>query len=251
MIKIKHTEFPLINAVLDEKQEGKIYQDEYSGSYLIVHKSAFGYLFAESESNYKLILDFFLKDSSIPIYFHLYSPPAELISLIQNDERFGYKLRKRIQFRYLKSEINHKSIIPANYHLELISSDNFKYLNVFKLDLGTKFWKSEGDFLQNGYGSVVFYNKTNPVSICYTSCVAENIAEIDIATLPEFQGKGFAKIVAKHFINLSIKKVCLANWDCFEDNKPSLNTAHSLGFTLLREYNFLSIYNKLRTDEMD
>ena len=79
--------------------------------------------------------------------------------------------------------------------------------------------------------------------------MANNISEIDIATLNDYKKKGLAKIIAEEFIEDSIRRNISANWDCFEENTPSLRTAESLKFTRLREYLFLSIYNRTKDDD--
>ncbi len=75
------------------------------------------------------------------------------------------------------------------------------------------------------------------------------VAEIDVATLPDFRMKGFAKLVVGRFVDYCLDNGITANWDCFEDNLGSLKTAEHLGFKFIRSYNFLSIFNKTRNHE--
>ena len=138
--------------------------------------------------------------------------------------------------------------LGKNYQVKDIEKNDMRYLKIFDLDLYNRYWRSEDDFLEYSYGTIINY-KSTPVCICYASCIVNNIAEIDIATLPDWQGKGLAKIVAETFIEKSIMKGIKPNWDCFEDNIPSIKTALSLGFTKLKEYWFLSIYIKTRDNE--
>jgi RimJ/RimL family protein N-acetyltransferase len=79
--------------------------------------------------------------------------------------------------------------------------------------------------------------------------VANNLAEVDIVTLPNYRGMGLAKAATEAFIEQSIQQNIKANWDCFEENVASLKTAQSLGFEPIQTYWFLSIYNKNRDHE--
>ena len=223
-----HTEFPLINAVLQKKQEGYVYNIGVPS--FIIHKSGFSYLKLSDENDLNSIIDFFANEQSLPMYFHIYNPPNNLIERIKNDNRFGNKLRKRIQLRYKEDKLktSYKDFLGKKFQIFDISRNNFESLRLFNLKLNSQFWKSESDFLKNGFGKVVIYDNL-PVSVCYTSCIVDNIAEIDIATLPARQGKGFAKIVTEAFIEISIDKGIEPNWDCFEENIPSLKTASVLG----------------------
>lgn len=238
------TDFPLINAVLQKKQEGSIYN--IGESSFIIHKSGFSYLKLGKENDLNSIFGFFSNEKKLPQYFHIYDPSVKLVEGIKNDKRFGIKYRKRIQLRFLNNKLKTKysENLLANYKITEINNNNFENLRIFNLKLDNNFWESKLDFIKNGYGLIVVNEKNEPVSICYSSCIIDKIAEIDIATLPKYQGKGLAKAVAEAFIAKSVKKGIQANWDCFEENIPSLKTAQNVGFTIMKEYWFLSIYNK-------
>lgn len=238
------TDFPLINAVLSGKQEGRIFELSGSDTVFIQHKSSFSWLQANELIDVKMVLDFFLQEKKLLPYFHIYNPPGGLIDEIKSDARFGIKLRKRIQLSYLKDTVDKSVNLPTGFSAVEINESNFDQLDVFGLNLATKFWRSKEDFLKHGYGVVIASASGKPASVCYTSCIANAVAEIDIASLPEFQGKGLAKYAALKFIDMSIKKEIQANWDCFEDNISSLKTAQSLGFQKIGSYNFLSVFKK-------
>ena len=114
----------------------------------------------------------------------------------------------------------------------------------FNLGITEKFWNSKKDFLDNGFGFIVLNNLNKPVSICYAACIANNEAEIDVATLNDFQQKGLAKVAVSAFVEHCVNNKIGANWDCFEDNTGSLRTALSLNFKKITDYSLLSIYEK-------
>ncbi len=243
-----NTDFPLINAVLQKKQEGRIFNIEKS--LFIIHKSGFSYLKLGEENDINSLLNFFSKEKQLPQYFHIYDPPVKLVEGIKNDMRFGIKYRKRIQFRFEEKKVisSFRRNIEKSFTLKDIDNNIYDRLKIFDLKLDNHFWQSKDDFLKNGYGKVIL-NNDHPVSICYSSCVVNGVSEIDIATLPHYQGKGLAKAVAEAFIEESIKNGIQANWDCFEENVPSLKTANNLGFIKVKEYWFLSVFNKTKYEK--
>lgn len=237
--------FPLIEAVRQGKQEGAVFNID-SSCRLIVHKSGFAYLTHCHTTGKECILDFFHRQIQIPQYFHLYNPPAELYATIRTDNRFGIKYRKRAQFRFLENQLHPGSrVIGSNGHFTAqIDAGNYEHHRPFELQLESRFWNSKNDFLDNGYGIFVYNREAVPVSLCYTACIVDHIAEIDIATLPEFRGKGYATLAALEFIRLSQSRNIHANWDCFIENTASLRLAQKLNFREMGTYHFLSIYKR-------
>lgn len=244
-----HSPFPLINAVLEDKQEGLVFtlDESIPGNFYVLHKAAFSYLFM-NQNSYDLnkLLHFFVTDKNLPAYFHIYDASTALKQVCEKkDEWFNCKDRTRIQLKYIQKSIT-VPLLPGGFQCKRIDADNIGDMNIFSLDIGKKFWNTQEDFLRNGFGFFIAKKTGQPVSICYTACVSENTAEIDVATIPEFRQKGLAKIVVAEFVNYCISNNIIANWDCFEENVSSLKTAFSLGFTTMLTYPFLSIFNKTK-----
>ncbi len=238
-----HSPFPLINAVVSGEQQGKIFRDE--NNYFIIHKAGFSLLKTVSDDRYYDILHFMLQEKNTPPYFHIYDPPEQLVKECEQNDHINTKLRNRIQLKFT----NNKSLapevaLPENYSIEKITVNNFESLSLFGLDIACKFWNSKDDFLKNGFGFCVFNGQHEPVSICYTACLANNEAEIDIATVAAYQQKGLARAATTEFVNHCIKKKINANWDCFEDNYGSIKTAERIGFHQSYQYSLLSIFIK-------
>ncbi len=244
------TAFPLINAVINKLQEGYIFNpagDDHS--FYIFHKAGFSYLTKAGEPDYSEILNFLLLSDKIPVYFHVYDAPLRLISLCEKEnDRVNIRIRTRVQLKFQGSQLkNDDFLLPENYQIKQIDEGNFNALSVFNLNLESKFWQSKQDFIKNGFGFCVFDEDNLPASICYSACVANAVAEIDVATLPEHQKKGLAKKVVVKFVDHCLKNNMVANWDCFEENHSSLRTAQSVGFKTVRAYDFLSIFNKAKS----
>ena len=112
---------------------------------------------------------------------------------------------------------------------------------IFPLDLDSRFWKDKKSFFNSGYGSVVYLDG-ELASICYSAAIFKGIAEIDIYSRTSLRKRGLAKIAAKSFINQCYEKNIIPNWDCFQNNIPSVFIAKSLGFKVVNEYSFYTIY---------
>ena len=238
------TPFPLINSVVWGKQEGKIFT--LGDNFFILHKSGFSYFkLKDGFDDYPALINFILQTKELPVYFHVYDASQKLYDVCLGfKEKLNIKMRNRIQLKYKGSALpGVSSNMPEGFYARQITQENFSSLAVFNLALEGKFWKSAADFTHNGFGFVVFTKAGDPVSICYSACVANKVAEIDVATLPGFQQKGLAKEVVYKFVNHCLANNMIANWDCFEENMGSIKTAMSVGFENVFSYEFLSIYN--------
>jgi len=247
-----YTPFPLINAVISGAQNGKIYffGDSNPTNFFTIHKSAFSYLYMPGTvDNRKGFYSLIESDDSLPQYFHVYDAPTWLIEYCTGShENFNCKLRTRIQLKYTKPNIS-MPLIPQGYSCTRVSTENIFKLATFELDLANRYWKSESDFLQNGFGYFIQNENGDAVSLCYSACVENATAEIDVATMPDYRNRGLAKTAVAAFIQHCLAHNIIANWDCFEENAGSLKTAYSLGFDSILVYPFLSIFNKMKKHE--
>ena len=232
-------EFVITQSVLIGKQQGVVY--DFGHGQLVMHKAGFGILKNFDVSKINEVLNFF-DNTEIPKYFHLYNPPENLIEAIKTQKlKYNYKTRKRIVLKSITKNLLEYNL-PNGYAAVPITKKNFKLTAELPLDLANKFWNGEKDFLENSFGIIILDKLKRVISICYGAAIFNGTVEIDIYTVEKYRGMGFAKAVASAFINMCKKRKLIANWDCFEDNLPSINTAISLNFYTVANYNFLSIY---------
>ncbi|HLY70461.1 MAG TPA: GNAT family N-acetyltransferase [Puia sp.] len=182
----------------------------------------------------------------MPPYFHIYNAPSQIVSFLEEKKNMiSIRIRKRFQLKFNGKTIkNHRNHLPTDYRLCRIDEKIFNKLAIFKLQLENRFWKNREDFLKNGFGFCILNQVNSPVALCYSACVTDNNAEIDVMTLIEYRQKGLAKIVVNEFVKYCLDHNLIANWDCFEDNKSSVRTAYSIGFENILTYDLLSIFNK-------
>jgi len=245
------SDFPLINAVLLNLQEGKIFQDD-SGSVFVCHKAGFSELLLSNGNANTLrhFLDFLISEKDVPQYFHIYNATDKLAEACAGQtDNFNLKVRTRIQLVVDRGDLQYSKHLPQSFYKSPINKSNINYLDAFDLALGSKFWNSCTDFLESGFGNYVHEQSPDtPASICYSACIANGVAEIDVATLPPYRQRGLAKIAVSGFMELCNNNHIRSNWDCFSDNIESIQTARSLGFKTIKEYLFLSIFkNKKET----
>ncbi|MBK7653139.1 MAG: GNAT family N-acetyltransferase [Flammeovirgaceae bacterium] len=54
-------------------------------------------------------------------------------------------------------------------------------------------------------------------SLCYSACVVDDLAEIDIVTREEYRGMGLAFVAAQSFMTECVTAIA-PTWDCFLNN---------------------------------
>lgn len=240
MVSILHTGFPITDAVLEGKQEGKIFN--LGNSSFVLHKSGFGSILNTEE----LPLDTFLEliaSNELPQYFHIYDASKSLMDYLSTkSDLVNVKVRERQTLQYTHS--NELVVdLPVNCSILKTSEFNKHIAEKFPLDLFHRFWSEEQDFIENSM-AVTLKVQEEIVSICYSAAVSNGISEIDVYTSENRRGKGYASLTASVFINNCISESIIPNWDCFKENTSSLKTALSLGFENTKEYKLLSIYRK-------
>jgi hypothetical protein len=240
-----HSSFPIIQAVIEDVQQGQVFWNGHNDHW-ILHKAGFSEVFLQEDDGLELA-DSIIENVELPRYFHIYSPPSALISILKSKtEIFNIRERNRIQMTYTESreKSKPKDLSKDEYTLTQVTQDNFDSLEVFKLDLANKFWNGKEEFIEKSLAVFLKDKKDNPISLCYAAAIAEEKAEIDVVTRDDHRGKGLAKAVVSSFnFNCTVKSIA-PNWDCFSDNQASLATAISLGFTENKLYSLISMYRK-------
>lgn len=239
--------FPLISAVIQQKQRGQIFADERErpGSALIVTDFGFVVLVGAKENHAfdkELLQAFGSGNAFKPSYLLWYSPPGRWQTKLDaaSPESVRKRERVRLEFPGRDGDAGSKSIqVPAGFQLEDLTLDQIPKTEKFDIKLDSKFWRSAGDFLENGLG-VCLLKDGEMVSLCYAAAIVDSLAEVDVATDPEFRGRGLASIVTREFIERCTTRGIVPTWDCFGHNAGSINLARKLGFAEIVRYPFYS-----------
>lgn len=235
--------FPLIAAVLDDSQNGKIFVDDrYSPREAYVeHSFGFAQIFGESVHNFeqKLKTYFFTDKNLTPQKIRLYTPI--LPGFFQNDNYASLRSeRQRFFLNYNDFGQKCAQTPHTGGTCAQIAAGNLPEIER-AFNLAARFWPDFDSFVNNSLAQIVYCGE-NPASICYAAALANGKAEIDILTLPEYRGRGYGLQAAMAFI-----KKCLQNgmeplWDCFTNNQGSMALAKRLGFAAsLPPYKFFTI----------
>ena len=147
-----------------------------------------------------------------------------------NDSIIGkIELNTRVNFTFnqnLYREIRKKYINP-NFTIERTTKATFESMQGSVVP--AKFWDCADDFLSKGVGFSLFH-EGKLASTAYSAFIFEEMLELGIETIEEFQGKGLAQYAC-----IALIDYCLGNgykpiWSCRLENTASYRLAQKLGF---------------------
>lgn len=242
-------DFPLIEAVLRGAQPGVVHVDhpERPTLALAINNFGFTYLFGEGAYDRPLANVFeslFAMPALQGRYLLWYNPPPYCRNQMDMMGENIARSRTRVRFTFSPERFGKQdplvSKIPQQAEIVRIDDSVLGEADVFQLDMGDRFWGSKEAFLNKGFGFAVRFNG-KLASVCYSACVISGVAEIDIATLEDSRGRGFARAVGARFVRDCINSGVVPNWDCFDYNEPSRRLAERLGFVERTRYPFYSI----------
>ena len=248
--------FPLILAVIQKKQRGQVFADrqENPDSAVVITNLGFmSFLGMEQNKVFNAGLTELLasRDVTRPTYLLWYSPPTywqeRLDVLVPDSAR--RRERMRLEFCEERADfLKEAAQCPADFELRNLDTDLIPKTERFGLRIDSRFWPSAADFLEHGLG-VCLIKDDEMVSLCYSACVADGLAEIDIITQEEYRGRGLGTLVAQQFIRECVDRGTTPTWDCFVYNVASVRLAEKLGFIKVRTYPFYSFNVPLRLAE--
>lgn len=234
------TSFPLISAVIQNKQRGQVFADDGQHPRAAVVVTDFGFMFligTGSESFDDEFAKLFATSATLkPSYLLWYSPPAPWQDRLNAVPNLGRRRdRVRLGLHSIPAGLMDAPVLtPSGFELQDLSAQ-ISYTEKFGIDLVLRFWASTAKFLQDGFG-VCLVKDNEILSLCYTAAVVDATAEVDVATNPDYRQRGFAAAVTRAFIQQSLRRGITPLWDCFDYDIASLRLAHSAGFTASYHY---------------
>jgi RimJ/RimL family protein N-acetyltransferase len=222
--------FPLIGAVLSEKQQGIVFADSarFPKNWYVEHKFGFAQIFGGSSNEFYDDLQryLFIEKKFNAVKVRLYGTDAP--TFLQQakcllSERQRFILDRALFERKIKAQIKNNSLS----FLE-VSSNNIEVIEKH-FGVTTRFWSNSEDFIKYGRSVVALLNGS-VAAICYAAAEVKSNLEIDVFTLPVFRGKGIAHATVIEFLNRSLRDGFEPLWDCFTNNVSSLALCNSVGF---------------------
>ena len=230
--------FPLIGAVIEQKQNGCILVDNVKSPNGCLVVSSFGFAQFINMSASKDITDLFFQifeNKSLWRYkniskLRLYCLPKQWKDKLKSNSSSVVMVERN---RFYYSGI----ISESSQIITRISYENFDVVNdSLQLDLDSRFWNSKNDFINSANGFIIVRNNKT-VCICYAAAISNNFSEVDIFTDEQHRNQGYAKMVAQQFITSSMENKIIPCWDCYSNNTASYELALALGFELKFTYN--------------
>jgi len=233
--------FPLILAVIQRKQRGWVFVDDPGRptSALVVTNFGFTQLIGADDFGIEVIRFFQFPESYLPSYLLWYSPPLRIQELLDKFTPERVRRRERARFIFKKQSIENPIEYPVGFGVRLLDRELIRKTELFKLDIGSRFWKSPDDFLEHGFGACVMKDE-EIVGMCYSACIVDELAEVDVVTKHKYRGMGLATVAAQCFISECVRRGITPTWDCFVNNIASMKLANRLEFVQTVSYPFYS-----------
>jgi hypothetical protein len=239
--------FPLISAVIQNKQLGQIFVDDKKYPASAVVLANFGFMsFLGTEQNRPfnsgLAQALASKDVFRASYLLWYSPPAAWQRRLDAFNPAIARRRERVRFEFGKSPgVYGDESVPGTdeFALKNLSRDLIPKTEKFGVQIDSRFWSSAADFEENGLG-VCILKDDEVICVCYAAAIVDGLAEVDVITQQEFRDQGLAYFAARQFIKECLSRGIIPTWDCFVDNPGSMKLADKLGFIQISSYPFYS-----------
>jgi GNAT superfamily N-acetyltransferase len=236
LYRVAPARFPLIGAVLQNRQDGVVHADAASRPSCAYVEHAFGFaqVLGRPSAEFESALERYLmvdKGFAAP-KVRLYTPwlPGFL------DDRRHDSLRSLRQ-RFVLDPASTRSAAARAAGDECRGSDRqvveVDDANVAAVEqafgVTRRFWRSDLDFVR-GAQAVVVMLRGEPASLCYAAAEADGQVEIDVLTRPQHQRLGLGKLAVSRFVRRCLERNLEPVWDCFANNTASVQLCRSVGF---------------------
>ncbi|MFA5804320.1 MAG: GNAT family N-acetyltransferase [Melioribacteraceae bacterium] len=236
-------------SVIEHKVTGKVFVDNPDNpkTYYVVHPYGMTLLFGECNNeafnssfrDYSLNINH-VRDThewmqAFPDNWHNVLNELFKDCLIKSAEN---KTKKETEIIELNTRVNFKfnhdkylNFRKANLasEIKIVRTDKQIFRDMKGSVVPFYFWDSEDDFLKNGVGFSLFY-KDKLASTAYSSYIHDDKFELDIETVEEFRGKGFAEYTCSALIDYCIENNYEPIWACRLENIGSYKLAQKIGF---------------------
>jgi RimJ/RimL family protein N-acetyltransferase len=220
--------FPLIGAVLQNRQDGVVHADAATrpGCAYVEHAFGFAQVLGRPDAEFEKALErYLLVDKSFaPQKVRLYTPwlPGFL------EDRRHDSLRSLRQ-RFVLDPGSAESVADSSDRQVAEVDDSNVAAIEEAFGVTRRFWRSSSDFVRGAHAIVVLH-RAEPASLCYAAAEADGQVEIDVLTRPEHQRLGLGKLAVSRFVRRCLERDLTPVWDCFANNTASVRLCRSSGF---------------------
>ncbi|MCI0763897.1 GNAT family N-acetyltransferase [Bacillus sp. TL12] len=227
-------------AVCNRIIDGEIFVNERLTAGIIATANGIYYLFGDTyDQEFQRTLFSYIETEILTQRkrFTLFTSSKEWEMVIENyfNDSFRNITRKKLLFQRNIFEERKRELDDFTYQIMRIDTNVIEKSTEFTEQYYKEYWKSKEAFLKHGFGFCMIQSQ-KVVAECVSILRGHDFAEIDIATHPDYQGKGLARLVATYFIEHCIQSGITPCWDCNMDNIPSQKLASKLGFGHSIEY---------------
>ncbi|MBK8870704.1 MAG: GNAT family N-acetyltransferase [Elusimicrobia bacterium] len=226
--------FPIIAGVLLCEQDGVVYTDNLAvpSQFYVEHTFGFAQIFGLPVFPFEADLrDYlFYRRDFLSSKVRLYTPNHPSFLESPEWERLCSK-RQRFTlspFGDMRVEKLGGLHFPQTVEIEDVDSSNVELIQKH-FGVVSRFWRTAGDFISKGKPVVAFF-KGIPAAICYAAAVADDQAEIDVFTVPDYRCLGLGRLVVQLFLKQCQSTGMIPVWDCFINNVGSMALCQSTGF---------------------
>lgn len=236
--------FPLIAAVLKNKQEGRVFADRLRAPRQVFVEHAFGFaqIFGAHDAAFERALQTYILDErSFPFEkLRLFTP--NLSAFLDTPETHDFRAYRQ-HFSFQMSEGPRSGVPLQGTDLIDVTPDHLPAIQT-AFGVATRFWRTTNDFMQAGRAVMASLDGA-PAALCYGAACEDGAAEIDVLTLPAFREQGLARACVARFIARCLTDGITPMWDCFTNNEGSMALCRSIGFVpITAPYPFYTIARK-------
>lgn len=150
------------------------------------------------------------------------------------------ELNGRVNFKFNQEKyLDFKKADIRNIHeIKRTNIESFSGMKVSVIP--SLFWNSAQDFCNMGIGFSLYYQNTLATT-AYSAFIFDNELELEIETIPQYRGRGFAQYTCSALIDYCLQNGYEPIWSCKLTNTASYNLAQKLGFVPVRTVPFLSL----------
>jgi len=231
-------------SVIEQKVSGKVFVDNLDNprTFYVLHSYGMSLLFGDwknSEFNNQFI-EYALNNNHIrDNYERMQVFPDEwnntlssllgnrLVESANNTKETGIvELNTRVNFKFsIENYLNRGKKEVEN--TEIVKTDRNIFHNMRGAVVPKYFWDNEIDFLKNGIGFSLLYNK-QLAATAFSSWIHDDKLEIGIETVKEFRRKGLAELACEAIIEYCITNKYEPVWSCQLESKGIITGSYIL-----------------------